>query len=208
MTKRSLKASPSGIEQAKKAFERKGWTQEYLAAEVGVQTRQSIWKFFSGRPIERYIFIDICKSLDLDWAEIAGLTGESLAETTESNPQAALTTALTTDNIPPLVAAVREALTESILKINSTINLLETGHPVPLEDIYIEQKVHPLVRGQTWLDITELNQSIFASKSSQVNPLDCLDYSLSNSLNPQMNSQTIPAMSAVESCQKLLILGK
>jgi predicted NACHT family NTPase len=37
MTKRSLKASPSGVEQAKKAFERKGWTQEYLAAEVGLQ---------------------------------------------------------------------------------------------------------------------------------------------------------------------------
>jgi predicted NACHT family NTPase len=145
MTKRSLKASPSGVEQAKKAFERKGWTQEYLAAEVGLQTRQSIWKFFSGRPIERYIFIDICKSLDLDWAEIAGLTGESLAETTESNPQATLNTG----DIPPLVATVREALKESILKLNSTINLLETEHPVPLEDIYIEQRVHPLVRGQT-----------------------------------------------------------
>ena len=203
MTKRSLKASPSGIEQAKKAFERKGWTQEYLAAEVGLQTRQSIWKFFSGRPIERHIFIDICQSLDLDWAEIAGLTGESLAET-ESNPQAALNTG----DIPSLVTAVREALTESILKVNSTINLLETGHPVPLDDIYIEQKIYPIVRGQTWLDITELNESIFASKSAQVNPLDRLDYSLSNSLKPQMNSQTISAMSAVESCQKLLILGK
>ncbi len=204
MTKRSLKASPSGVEQAKKAFERRGWTQEYLAAEVGLQTRQSVWKFFSGRPVERYIFIDICKSLDLDWAEIAGLTGENLAEITESNPQAALNIG----DIPSLVTAVREALTESILKLNSTINLLETGHPVPLEDIYIEQKIYPIVRGQTWLDITELNESIFASKSAQVNPLDRLDYSLSNSLNPQTNYQTIPAMSAVESCQKLLILGK
>lgn len=204
MTRRSLKASPSGIEQAKKAFERKGWTQEYLAAEVGLQTRQSIWKFFSGRPIERHIFIDICRSLGLDWAEIAGLTGESLAETTESNSQATLNIG----DIPSLVAAVREALTESILSINSTINLLENGHPVPLEDIYIEQKIYPLVRGQTWLDITELNESIFASKSAEVKPLDRLDYSLGDSLPSQTNSPTIPAMSAVESCQKLLILGK
>ncbi|WP_017300814.1 NACHT domain-containing protein [Nodosilinea nodulosa] len=70
MAKRSLKASQNGIAQAKRAFELKGWTQEYLSAEVGLQTRQPIWKFFSGRPVERHIFIDICFTLDLDWEDI------------------------------------------------------------------------------------------------------------------------------------------
>ena len=43
MVKRSLRASQAGIEQAKRAFAFKGWTQENLAAEVGLKTRQSVW---------------------------------------------------------------------------------------------------------------------------------------------------------------------
>lgn len=70
MAKRSLQASQDGIIRAKRAFDLRGWTQEYLAAEVGLQTRQSVWKFFSGRPVERHIFIDICFTLDLDWEDI------------------------------------------------------------------------------------------------------------------------------------------
>ena len=74
MAKRSLKVSDHGIARAKQAFERKGWTQEYLAAEVGLSTRQSVWKFFTGKPIDRHIFIEICFILDLDWQEISGLS--------------------------------------------------------------------------------------------------------------------------------------
>ncbi len=65
-----MKASPEGIKQAKKQFDYKGWTQEYLAIEVGVKTRQPIWRFFACKPIERYTFFEICASLDLDWQEI------------------------------------------------------------------------------------------------------------------------------------------
>ncbi|MDX2217293.1 MAG: hypothetical protein SFY66_28760, partial [Oculatellaceae cyanobacterium bins.114] len=71
MAKRSLKASPLGIAKAKQAFQRREWTQEYLASAVDLQTRQPIWKFFSGRPIERHLFIDICFQLNLDWEDIA-----------------------------------------------------------------------------------------------------------------------------------------
>lgn len=65
-----MKASLEGIRQAKKQFDYKNWTQEYLAIEVGVKTRQPIWRFFAGKPIERYTFFEICASLDLDWQEI------------------------------------------------------------------------------------------------------------------------------------------
>jgi len=51
MARRSLQASAQGIKKAKQAFLRKGWTQEYLAGEVGLETRQPIWKFFAGKPI-------------------------------------------------------------------------------------------------------------------------------------------------------------
>ena len=73
MAKRSLKASLNGIKIAKSAFERKGLTQNDLAAEVGLSTRQSIWKFFSLKPIEKNVFIEICFFLDLNWQDIADL---------------------------------------------------------------------------------------------------------------------------------------
>ncbi|MFM7382149.1 MAG: hypothetical protein ACKO1W_03700, partial [Microcystaceae cyanobacterium] len=79
MAKRSFRASPQGIAKAKQAFERKGWTQEYLASEAGLSSRQSVWKFFTGRPIERYIFQEICFRLDLNWEEIVEFA--STAET-------------------------------------------------------------------------------------------------------------------------------
>ncbi|MEH1982187.1 MAG: hypothetical protein V7L27_23430, partial [Nostoc sp.] len=60
MVKRSLQASLNGIQEAKRAFARKGWTQDNLAGEVNLKTRQPIWRFFSGRPVERHTFIEIC----------------------------------------------------------------------------------------------------------------------------------------------------
>jgi predicted NACHT family NTPase len=57
---RSLQASAQGIKKAKQAFLRKGWTQEYLAGEVGLETRQPIWKFFAGKPVDRHVFTEIC----------------------------------------------------------------------------------------------------------------------------------------------------
>ncbi len=71
ISKRSLKASEAGIRRAKKRFSHKGWTQEYLAEEVGLKTRQPIWRFFAGKPVERYTFFEICSRLELDWKEIA-----------------------------------------------------------------------------------------------------------------------------------------
>ncbi|MEH2125706.1 NACHT C-terminal helical domain 2-containing protein [Nostoc sp.] len=54
MVKRSLQASLTAIQEAKSAFALKGWTQDNLAAEVNLKTRQPIWRFFSGRPVERH----------------------------------------------------------------------------------------------------------------------------------------------------------
>lgn len=71
MVKRSLRASLPGIQQAKNAFAYKGWTQENLAGEVGLKTRQSVWRFFTGQPVERQVFKELCSVLDLDWRDIA-----------------------------------------------------------------------------------------------------------------------------------------
>lgn len=71
MTKRSIQASPVGVRQAKRAFALTGWTQENLAGEVNLKTRQPIWRFFTEQPVDRHIFIEICTILNLNWRDIA-----------------------------------------------------------------------------------------------------------------------------------------
>jgi predicted NACHT family NTPase len=66
MVKRSLQASLPGIQQAKRAFAFKGWTQENLAGEVNLKTRQPIWRFFTGQSVDRQIFREVCSILDFD----------------------------------------------------------------------------------------------------------------------------------------------
>jgi len=63
MAKRSLYASTEGIRKAKQVFQRKQRTQQYLATQVGISTRQPIWRFFSGKPVDRYVFTEICFQL-------------------------------------------------------------------------------------------------------------------------------------------------
>lgn len=80
MSKRSLQAAPARIPQAKRTFAIKEWTQENPAGEVNLKTRQPIWRFFTGKPIDRQVFMEICSILDLDWREIADNPPAEFAE--------------------------------------------------------------------------------------------------------------------------------
>lgn len=74
MGKRSLKASFEGIRRAKEALERKQLTQRSLSTGDGlIASWTTINRFFNHKGIDRYIFIEICKRLDLDWEVIAEL---------------------------------------------------------------------------------------------------------------------------------------
>ena len=48
MVKRSLQGSLTGIEQAKKAFAQKGWTQDNLAFEVNLRLDNQFGGFLVG----------------------------------------------------------------------------------------------------------------------------------------------------------------
>jgi len=66
---RSLYCSPEGIKKAKRALIRYSLTQKALAEELEV-TRQPIGKFFTGKPVDRNLFVQICERLDLEWEEV------------------------------------------------------------------------------------------------------------------------------------------
>ncbi|MEA5567634.1 DUF4384 domain-containing protein [Anabaena sp. UHCC 0399] len=88
MPKRTLAASPQGIEKAKYALLRKNWTQQTLADDVHVASWATISKFFNGIPISYNLFTEICTILELDWQDIA--IPSNLDITTE-NPEQPLT---------------------------------------------------------------------------------------------------------------------
>ncbi|MGF1539041.1 MAG: NACHT domain-containing protein [Pleurocapsa sp.] len=186
MAKRSLKASNFGIDKAKRAFERKGWTQEYLAAEVGLSTRQSVWKFFTGKPIERHIFIDLCFQLDLDWQDVA-----DLPQYEKPLPESPSLTATPSD-CQELVTLARSQLQGQIEAQCGTIqSFFEFAQPLPLENIYTNLNLLTRLSNQRWLEVSDL-------QSSSQGTIGFSD----------PNRQTIPALDAVTTHDKLVLLGK
>ena len=199
MAKRSLKASLPGIDRAKKAFERTGWTQEYLAAEVGLSTRQSVWKFFKGKPIERHIFIDLCFQLNLDWQEIADFPplpprDNSLME----EPKSSLTATVAQDS-PPLITTKRSPIGtdpwrsqirgQIEAQCGTIQSFFEFAQPLALENIYTNQNVLTRLSNQRWLEISDLQNSRQRTLANR-------------------DLETIPALEAATKHSKLMLLGK
>ncbi|MBE9033256.1 NACHT domain-containing protein [filamentous cyanobacterium LEGE 11480] len=154
MAKRSFKASPEGIAIAKRAFERREWTQEYLASAVGLQTRQSIWKFFTGRPIERYLFIDICFQLDLDWEEIV-----YRAPIDETADQASTQASANDTELAQAWAAIYPDLSAQLhQQYRCAPHLVDIHYPIDLENLYIDRRVTTQPPTQSWLDAVTLER--------------------------------------------------
>ena len=188
MAKRSLQASPSGVKRAKQQFASKGWTQEYLAHEVGIKTRQPIWRFFAGKAIERYTFFEICTRLDLDWREIAL---DPPLDYIESITDESDISNLELDN---LVQVVRSRRYEKLNHQCGILQLLDINYPVSLEQIYIDVNILEQIASQQWIDISEL---------SNIPPEDVDRFGLG-----KISESQIPGMQAVEKYRKLRVLGK
>jgi predicted NACHT family NTPase len=151
MAKRSFEASPAGIQRAKRAFSLKGWTQENLAGEVNLKTRQPIWRFFTGQPVDRQTFMEICQVLDLDWRETTDHPPAEFLEPGEVLEPRPLT-------VDQLVAEVRSQHRDTIQHQCGILQLLDINHPVNLDDIYVDVNILEAIANQQWLEITELNR--------------------------------------------------
>jgi len=184
MARRSLQASTVGIEKAKKAFKRKQWTQDYLASEVGIETRQPVWKFFTGKPVERQTFMEICFQLNLDWQEIADLSEES--QSIEQEPEGS--------HINALVQNLRWRRQEKIQSQCGSLRLLNVAQSIELEDLYININIVEKITGHNWLDIDKLQEC------SQ-KEIDSFDFET-------LQKRRVPGMQAVAAHTKLMIVGK
>lgn len=184
MVKRSLQASQAGIQQAKRAFVRKGWNQDNLAESVNLKTRQPVWRFFTGRPVERRSFMEICSVLELNWQEIAE---NPPAEVSESPDQAVL-------DIDVLVTQVRSQRWDKIQNQCGTLQLLDISRPVEIDDIYINVNILEEIASQQWLEI---------SKLQGLTPEEFDRFGLG-----EIDQKQISGIRAVETYSKLRVLGK
>ncbi|GET35297.1 NACHT domain-containing protein [Microseira wollei] len=184
MVKRSQKASQAGIQQAKRAFSRKGWTQENLAFEVNLKTRQPVWRFFTGRPIENHTFKEICSILGLNWREIAENPPEEESEAGEQG----------VPGIDILVQQVRSQRFDKIQNQCSTLQLLDISRPVGIDDIYIDVNILEEIASQQWLEISDLKS---------LTPEEFDRFGLG-----EVSQKQISGMRAVETYSKLRVLGK
>ncbi|MBD2212516.1 NACHT domain-containing NTPase [Nostoc linckia FACHB-104] len=155
MAKRSLQASEEGIRKAKQAFKRKGWTQEYLAATVGLETRQPIWKFFTGKPIDRQAFNEICLVLDLNPLDISQNCTED--EITPPEQPLHISTNFNLD-IESLVKKLRSAQYERIQAQCGTVHILDIARPIGINELYIDVNILEEINSKRWMDISDLQK--------------------------------------------------
>lgn len=186
MAKRSLQASLTGIQQAKRAFARKGWTQENLAGEVNLKTRQPIWRFFTGRPVDRYIFLEVCSVLDLNWREIA------IDPPAEFSDPGAIVEAQILD-IDVLVQQVRSQRQDKIQDQCGTLQLLDTNRLVGVDDIYIDVNILEEITSDRWLD----------ADMDSLSAKEFDGFGLG-----EVSQKQIAGVRAVETYSKLRVLGK
>jgi predicted NACHT family NTPase len=184
MSKRSLQASAEGIRKAKQAFKRKGWTQEYLAAEVGLETRQSIWKFFTGKPIDRHVFNDICFALELDISEISQQPTEGSLSVEHHECESL--------DIEHLVQKLRFINHDRIQAQCGILHLLDITRPIYLNDIYIDIDVCEEISHKQWIEIDDLQKLIYDDNSAII----------------QKPQKPIGGLAAITKYPKMIVLGK
>lgn len=184
MARQSLSASEQGIRKAKQAFRRTELTQALLADEIGLKTRSSIGKFFKGQTIELFIFKAICSRLELDWEEIAA-------------PQIIDQEDTTTNDIDPLVQALREKVRPSIQQRCGTIRVLDMTQPMGLMDIYTNVNLLDQLTGDRRLKITQLLKDF----DPEVHSFDRIGLS-------RITEKPILGIEAVKQYPKLMVLGK
>jgi predicted NACHT family NTPase len=198
MAKRSLQLSPTGIRTAKQAFALKGWTQENLAIEVNIKTRQPIWRFFTGQPVDRYIFLELCSILDLECREVANYFPAEIADRSNDRELAIPTILEDSADIDALVKQVRSQRFDKIQDQCGILQMLDISRPINLDRVYIDLNILEEISIQQQLEIADLPNIEPNQFDRQFDKLG---------MGAIAQSQ-ISGMHAVEKYLKLRVLGK
>jgi len=184
--KRSLKATPEGINRANKAVLIFA-TKMDLAAELEI-SRATVQNFFAGKPVGRENFHKICQKLDLPWQEIAELESETEIENSELVPEAQT-------DIIALVKQLRQKGSASLQQKCAYMRVLDMSQPMALTDIYTNVKLLEKISGRRRLEIADLLKVCITTEFDR----------------PGLGRTTqipLPGLEAVQKYPKLILLGK
>ncbi|MBE9128584.1 MULTISPECIES: NACHT domain-containing protein [unclassified Coleofasciculus] len=213
MIGRSLQASKQGIQLAKQALISKRLKQKDLIGFV-CQSRQPISKFFTGKPVDREIFVGICERLGLKWEEIAeeGLSSPPtcLLQGEGRNSPPFLDEKASFFAIPPrrgdrgesgldidtLVQQVRQQRHDKIQYQCGTMRMLDISQPIAISDIYTDVNILEEIPSQQWREISDLVRD-FNLESDNFDRLGL-----------GKRQQRVPGLEAVSRYSKLMVLGK
>jgi predicted NACHT family NTPase len=187
MAKRSLKASAEGIRKARKAYNAEGLTQEALAEQVNLKTRQPVSNFFASKPIDRHVFIEICTALDLNWEEIRQ------QETEDGTSEDAVVEA-----IAEIVQAIREQIRPLVKAGCGEMKVLDMTQPIELtgeQGIYTNVNILEKITARNRREIAQLLQNAGSEEFDRAG--------LS-----RVREERIAGIEAVKRHSKLMVLGK
>ncbi|PSO62404.1 MAG: NTPase (NACHT family) [Cyanobacteria bacterium QH_7_48_89] len=184
--KRSLQASPEGIERANQAVLNFA-TKIDFAAELEI-SRTTVQNFFAGKSIGRENFHKICQKLGLPWQEVAELPEGPAKEPEKPHCDRS-------PEIDPLVRAVRHQGHAQIKQKCESMRVLDMSKPIRIDDIYTHVNVLEKISGRQRYELTDLH------KISVSEEFDRLGFG-------QIVQDRVPGLEAVQRYQKLIILGK
>ncbi|KAB8334554.1 NACHT domain-containing NTPase [Scytonema tolypothrichoides VB-61278] len=144
MVGRSLKASQEGIDKANSALTTKSWSRQDLAEKVVIENKtgkntkgidiQTVHKFFTGKTVDRKFFVSICKTLELDWQEIAESPPKNQSQPEKKNEEKS---SEKISDIDKLVQQVRQHCCEKIQHLYSKIQLLNRKQ-IDVDKLYVD----------------------------------------------------------------------
>jgi len=184
MTGRSLCCSLEGIKQAQKALIRHSLTQKALAEDLGI-TRQPVGKFFTGKSVDRNLFVQICDRLDLEWEEVV------VEPFSEPEAEANRDTSI---DIDALVREVRGKVKTSIQELCGTMRVLDMTQPIRLNDIYTNVNILERIIGRRRKGVAELLQ-------------ECNSENFDRFGLGRITEERVPGLDAVEKYSKLMLLA-
>ena len=180
MAERSLRASEAGVRQIRKAMNRDGWTQQNLTDSPDLKVKRgTIGNFANGKPVERWIFQEACRLLDL--------VVKDVAEPEEETPA---------PSIVELVSKARSQIQTYTQERCGTMRVLDMTQPIGLDRVYIQVNI---LEKLTRLRSTELAELL------REGSLENFDrFCIGN-----VQQKRVPGLEAVEKSKlKLMILGK
>lgn len=195
MTKRSLQASIEGIRKARQAFKQKGLTQKSLASQVALETRQPIWKFFNGKPVDRQVFHEICFVLELKPQDII-----FQVEELQQNNDGFSHNLPVYNSLDALVQKARSAHYDDIQYQCGTLTCLDIARPIAMDSLYVDINIVEEISSRRWLDV---DSHLNAGEHKVYDPNNADRFGFGKT--PQ-NSLT--ALEAITKYSKLVVLGK